>query len=193
MNILKIYFYKGKYGMRKISILNKIRYKLLSPEQKAVFLRDKKILNIGEGSTVLGKVDFGSEPYLITIGENVRITDGVRFITHDGGVHVLRNLYNIPDADKFGQIIVGDNTFIGIKSIIMPGIKVGKNVIIGAGSIVTKDIPDNTVVAGIPARKIKSIEQYYNNSREKLEWTKGMGYYEKKEFLLKKYSGEKND
>lgn len=51
---------------------------------------------------------------------------------------------------------IGNNVLIGAKAIIMPGVKIGNNVIIGASSVVTHDVPSNTVVAGIPAKKIRS-------------------------------------
>ena len=53
-----------------------------------------------------------------------------------------------------------DNVFIGLGSIIMPNVRIGENCIIGAGSVVTKDVPNNTVVAGVPAKKICSFDDY---------------------------------
>lgn len=64
------------------------------------------------------------------------------------------------DIDLFGRIYVGDDVHIGTNVIIMPNVKIGSNVIIGCSAVVTKDIPDNSVVAGIPARVIKSITEY---------------------------------
>src|SRR6476620_11192623 len=93
---------------------------------------------------------FGSEPYLITIGNHVTLTAGVRFLTHDGGVWTLRHID--PAMDVIAPIAVGDNVFIGLNAIILPGVRIGSNVVIGAGSVVTKDVPDNTVAAGNPAR-----------------------------------------
>ena len=73
-------------------------------------------VTIGEGCEIYKNVHWGSEPYLIDIGNNVRITNGVSFITHDGGVWVIRNLgknKNKKDIDVFGRIVVGDNVHIG--------------------------------------------------------------------------------
>ena len=58
------------------------------------------------------------------------------------------------------DITVGENVFIGMRSIILPGTVIGDNVIIGAGSLVKGTIPSNTVWAGIPARQIQSIEEF---------------------------------
>lgn len=101
---------------------------------------------------------FGTEPWLITLGDNVHITKQVEFVAHDGGTLILRG--EVPDLEITKPIVVGDNVYIGIRSLIMPGITIGSNVIIGAGSIVTRDIPDNSVAVGVPARVIKSIDEY---------------------------------
>lgn len=103
-------------------------------------------------------LSFGSEPYLVTIGDHVTIGAGVRFITHDGGVWVFRDRY--PDLDLFGSISIGDNCFIGMDAIILPDVSIGRNTVIGAGSVVTKSIPSDSVAAGAPARVLKSKDQY---------------------------------
>ena len=79
----------------------------------------------------------------------------------------------------FGKIKIGNNVFIGMRSIILPGVTIGDNVIVGAGSIVTKDIPSNSVVAGVPARVIKSFEEYESSSKAKADFTKGLSASEK--------------
>ncbi len=101
---------------------------------------------------------FGSEPWLITLGDNVHIVGGCSFVTHDGGVLILRKDY--PDLEITQPITIGNNVYIAMNCIIMPGVTIGNNVIVGAGSIVTKDVPSDTVVAGVPARKIKSLDEY---------------------------------
>ena len=116
-------------------------------------------INFGHNVRILHYPRFGSEPFLITIGNDVTITRGVSFITHDGGVAVFRDKH--PGLNLYGRITIGNNVFIGINSIILPNVNVGNNVVIGAGSVVNKDIPDNVVVAGVPAKVIKTIEEYY--------------------------------
>lgn len=121
-------------------------------------------LQAGTGVRVLGGVNFGSEPYLITLGNNVSIT-GASFVTHDGGTWAFRRIPGHGEVVRFGKIVVGDDTFIGTGSTILPGVTIGKNCVIGAGSIVTKDVPDNTVVAGVPARPICSLDEYEQKCR----------------------------
>lgn len=102
---------------------------------------------------------FGTEPWCVTLGDNVYITDEVRFVTHDGGTLLFRD--RIPDLEITKPIVVGNNVYIGIRALILPGVKIGNNVVIGAGSVVTRDIPDNSVAVGVPAKRIKSIDEYY--------------------------------
>lgn len=143
---------------------------------------------IGKGCDIFSTASFGSEPYLVSVGDNVRITDKVQFITHDGGVWVLRNMYpELSDIDVFGKITVGNNVHIGPNTVIMPGCNIGNNCIIGVGSIVTKDIPDNSVAAGIPARVIKSIDEYRAKNEPRFEHTKKMEKEEKKAYIVEKY------
>ena len=128
---------------------------------------------------------FGSEPYLIRVGDHVTITEGVRFITHDGGVWVLRGEH--PALDVIAPITVGSNVFIGLGSIILPGVTIGDDVVIGAGSVVNKDIPARSVAAGVPARVLKPLDDYEKDSLERGIQTKGLGPEAKRAALLKRF------
>lgn len=165
----------------------KLKIRKSKPSNKADLIR-KLGVNIGTGCEIYNNVSFGSEPYLITIGDNVRITKGVSFVTHDGGVWTLRKMGILENSDIFGPIIVGNNVHIGLNSIIMPGVTIGDNCVIGCGAVVTKDIPSNSVAAGVPARVIKSIDEYYLKSKTNCDFTKNLNAEEKKEFLIKKYN-----
>lgn len=134
-------------------------------EKKAELFRKYYHIKIGNNIRFTGMPKWGSEPYLIEIGNSVTITQNVVFHTHDGGVGILRSKY--PGINVFGKIKVGNNVFIGSNSIILPGVIIGDNVVIGTGSVVTKNIPDNVVAAGVPARIIKSIEKYEEDSLKK--------------------------
>ena len=173
--------------MKINTLCRKIIFLLGSNKAKIKYSR-KQGVKIGDQCTLLGRVEWGSEPYLINIGNQVRITSGCQFVTHDGGMHVLRNYKKEPELDLFGPITVGNNVFIGIRTIIMPGVTIGNNVVIGAGSLVTKDIPDNCVACGVPAKVIRSIEDYYCKARKDADRTKGMSSSEKKDYLEKKYT-----
>ena len=108
--------------------------------------------------TIYGKCSYGSEPWMITIGDDVYITNNCQFITHDGGTLLFRK--EIPDLEITKPIVIKNNVYIGNNVTILPGVTIGNNVIIGTGSVITKDIPDNCVVAGVPAKFIKNIDEY---------------------------------
>lgn len=131
---------------------------------------------------------FGSEPYLVKLGNHVTVTAGVHFVTHDGGVWVFRQ--EDPDIDIFAPIIVGDNVFIGINAVVMPGVKIGDNCIIGAGAIVTKDVSSGSVVAGVPARVLCTVDDYRERIKDRVIRIRSMPEAEKRAVLTKKFWGE---
>lgn len=88
----------------------------------------------------------------VTLGENIFMFTGT-VIEHD--VHIGNNVYFSPGVSLAGYVKVGDNSFLGINSCVIEGINVGTNVIVGAGSCVLEDVPDNTVVAGVPAKVLR--------------------------------------
>lgn len=121
----------------------------------------------GGGLHLYGRTSWSTEPWIITLGNNVHITDGVRFITHDGGTLLYRD--KVPDLEITKPIKVGNNVYIGNNVIFLPGVTVGNNVIIGAGAVVSRDIPDNSVAVGVPARVIKTADEYFEKiQRESL-------------------------
>lgn len=140
--------------------------------KKIVFrLRSKAVLLLGGGVNYarligvkvgdncrIGSREFGSEPFLITIGNNVTITLGVKFITHDGSgyLHVDKKgrRYN------FRRILIGNNVFVGVDSIIMPGVKICDDVIVAPGSIITKSVPKGCIIGGVPAKIIGDFWQH---------------------------------
>ena len=130
---------------------------------------------IDEGMTVepevsvMGGVDFGSEPYLITLKRGARISSDVRFINHDGGTWAFRNTWDkYKDVVKYGRITVGEYSFVGAGSTIMPGVHIGKNCVIAAGSVVTHDIPDEMVWGGVPARPMCATKEYAEKCLKKM-------------------------
>jgi acetyltransferase-like isoleucine patch superfamily enzyme len=106
---------------------------------------------------------FGSDPYLITIGDNVHITKGVLFVTHDGATLILRK--EVPDLEVTAPISIGNDVYIGVNSIILAGVTIGDRCIIGAGSVVTKSISGNSVAVGVPAKVVKTVDEYLESAR----------------------------
>lgn len=108
---------------------------------------------------------FGSEPWMIKIGNNVHITAGTAFVTHDGGTLILRR--DNPSLEWTAPIEIGDDVYIGIRCIILPNVRIGTRCVIGAGSVVTKDTEDNKVYAGNPARLICTTDEYLSKMKSK--------------------------
>lgn len=148
----------------------------------------KKGAKIGKNTRILSDVSaLGSEPYLVEIGDNCLVSSNVTFMTHDGGISVLNNLgcFEKNIMDKLGKIKVGNNVFIGKDATIMPGVTIGDNVVIGLGSIVTKDVESNSVVCGIPAKKIKTVQEYKEDIKDKVYPTGNLTIKDKRKYCEK--------
>lgn len=116
-----------------------------------------------------------SNCWLIEIGDDVIMSNKVQLIAHDFSTMHLTGYV------KFGKIIIGDRVFIGANSTILMNVHVGNDVIIGAGSLVNKDIPDGMVVAGVPAKIICTTEEYrqqqFNLINESPKYSKSDTFY----------------
>lgn len=105
-------------------------------------------------------------PWMIEIGDYCKITKGTIILAHDYSRSVLRRKYGEVIGEA-GTTTIGDNVFIGMNSIILMGTHIGNNVIVGAGSVVHGNVPDNCVIAGNPARIIKTLDQHYEDRKGK--------------------------
>lgn len=160
-------------------------YRLILKKLKPYKYMEKVGVNFPKGKVhIYGNVEWGSEPWIISLGDNVHITDGVKFIAHDGGTLLFRQY--VPDLEITKPIKVGNDVYIGNNVIILPGVNIGNRVVVGAGAVVTKDIPDNSVAVGVPARVIKTADQYFEKLQKEsihLGHLKG----EEKDKALKEY------
>lgn len=100
--------------------------------------------------------------FLITIGDDVTMSIRVTVLAHDAGTKKTLGYTRI------GQVHIGDHVFIGANATILPGVTVGDNAVIGAGSVVTRDVPPNTVAAGVPARVLCSVDDYAEKNRARM-------------------------
>lgn len=171
-------------------IIKAIYYKLF----KATYYKlisAKKVAKL-EGVTFGENCDFktrnfGSEAYLIKIGHNVQVAAYVNFINHDG-LSVIRTKYSeYKNIDNIDKIIIGNNVFIGLSSIILKGTIIEDNVIVGAGSVTRGLLKSNSVYAGVPAKYICSLDEYVKKNKNKFTDTKYLNKKDKKQFFLKKY------
>jgi len=144
-------------------------YKYLDSEEYVEFARSRGC-EIGHGTKFYGekKLDIALAP-MITIGKNCKLTDGVRLVAHTGDLHVLKAKYDdeAPEMTRVGPIDIGDNVFIGERTIVVPDVTIGNNVVIGAGSVVTNDIPDESVAVGNPCEVIMDLEDYCEKQVER--------------------------
>ena len=141
---------------------------------KAVFGRDAYMSVIVRAHKLRGVQFTGVPRYLdsnimldpsggLAIGRNVVISTNVIILTHDYSITTAMAAGgNRPKKDHaiLAPVVVGDNCFLGAGVIVLPGTTIGKNVIIGAGSLALGCIPENSVVAGNPARVIRSVDSW---------------------------------
>lgn len=156
--------FKGELIMNYLEyIIAKILAKILDEKYDIInkFFR-KKGIRIGIGTKIYSNI-VTSESFLISIGNNVTISNNVQLITHDNSVCKL-----FPEkTDLFGEIIIGNNNFIGARTIILPGCQLADNIIVGAGSVVTKSFfKENVIIAGNPAKVVSTWEQYADKIKD---------------------------
>lgn len=107
--------------------------------------------------------------FLIEIGSNVTMSIRVTLMAHDASTKYSTGY------TKIGRIRIGDNVFIGANATVLPGVSIGNNSVIGANSVVTKSVPENTVVAGNPARVVCSLAEFKEKNETVLQNTKRFG------------------
>lgn len=151
--------------MTKKRLLLAIRlYMIRGTKKREAFFRKNKIFGeMGENVTITDR-RLPLYPKLIRIHNNVKLASNVTFATHDI-THSMLNRMPQKQTDyleTLGCIEIMDNVFIGANSTIVGGVRVGPNAIVAAGAVVTKDVPENSVVGGVPARVLCSLDEYLN-------------------------------
>lgn len=167
-----------------------VRVALAGESNRAVLYARYYGCKVGKNVRITGWLHFPTEAYLITIGDDVTLTNNIAFHTHDGGVGVLRK--QLRGIDVFGTIAIGNNVFIGSNTTILPNVVIGNNVVIGASSVVTKDVPDNVVVAGNPAKVIKTLEDYKEKALQKALFLDTSDEHERKRRILEFFKKQSN-
>jgi acetyltransferase-like isoleucine patch superfamily enzyme len=152
-------------------------YAITDGVKKARFLKRHKIFHyIGENVSIKTTM-LPAEPFLVALHNNVRLAADVRLITHSLTCEVFNKMTGRKDFYcQHGKIEIHENVFVGAGAIIMYGVTIGRNCIVAAGAVVTKDVPDGSVVAGIPAKIIGKFEdsmekanQFSNHYRGKMK------------------------
>jgi len=141
----------------------------------------KEGMKIGKNPRIFSDI-FTPESYLIEIGDNVTISNGVQLITHDASI--AKALDGVTDV--FGKIKIGNNCFVGARSIILYGCTLPDNTIVAAGSVVTKSITESgKIIGGNPARVICTVKDFARKNGDFALNTRGMNRTQKLEFLMK--------
>ena len=147
------------------------RRKLYDPYTIAELFREQGA-SIGE-DCYFGVKILASEPWLVRIGDHVGIAAGVLLLTHGLGWNYRDR---VPDLQVFGPIVIGNNVNIGSNAMILPGVTVGNNCLVAAGAVVTKDVPDGSIVAGNPAKVVGDVDDYFERARTQWEEQRPEGY-----------------
>ncbi len=166
-----------------IKLITKVKRKILREINPLRYAREIGV-DFGNDCKFI-KPNFGTEPWLIKMGDHVEVTNGVNFITHDGAVWVFRK--DNPLLELFAPINIGSNVFIGINATILPGVTIGDNCIIGSGAVVTKDIPADSIAVGVPARVIKTIDSYYKSIEDEVTFIRDLAPKDKQAVLKKRF------
>lgn len=146
---------------RKLKRLYYIKIKGIDPVEYAIQGMRSRGITIGENCRVFTDIR-AREATLITIGNRVTISSEVEFCTHDNAI-----IKSIPGkTDVVGPITIGDDCFIGMRSILMYGVTLGDHCVVGAGSVVTKSFPPRSVIGGNPARLLCTIDEYAEKYKE---------------------------
>lgn len=167
-SIFFVFWYKFYYGVsfgKNVRIYSKIKiygFGRIYIGDNAVFgsktvlgtTNKEAIIEIGNQSFINGAVICSAKK--VHIGNDCILSDCELMDTSSHGISPNRR--NDPNAIKISPIFLSDNVWVGSKVIILPGVTIGENSIIGVNSVVTKNIPSNVFAAGIPALAIKQIE-----------------------------------
>lgn len=107
-----------------------------------------------------------TRPSLVTIGNHVDINVNFHLYTHDWSSFVFRQVFH-DFVNSSGKVTIGDNVYIAVNVIVLKGVTIGDNCIIGAGSVVNRDIPSNSVAVGNPCRVVCSLEEFYKKRKHR--------------------------
>ena len=140
--------------------------RICSPDNKTwaeLLKKHNYFYQMGDNCSIQSNAVF-TDPKHVRLGNNVNISD-CRLFGHDGSVNMLKKMTGF-SLDKVGKIDIRDNVYIGHGAIIMPGVTIGPCAIVASGAVVTRDVSQNSIVGGIPARQIGKVDEYLQKCLE---------------------------
>ena len=141
-----------------------LRVKRKTTHKERIEILRKKGLRLGKNVIIHPEASIDSNfCYLISIGDNSVVARGVRLLAHDSSAASHNGGYG-----KLGKVNIKENCIISNYSVILPGVTIGPNVLVASGSVVNKDIPPNSCVAGVPARYYSSFNDLIKKERENI-------------------------
>lgn len=155
--------------IRLLWLLSGGKYKLHMPLM-IWWLKRKGVKFLGRPIYIAATVNFDGGGYgLVTIGDRVVISGNVSILVHDYAIS--RALEAAGDKLRsevafLRPVCIGNNSFIGMRSILLPGTNIGENVIVGAGSVVRGHIPDNSIILGNPAQVVGNTIEYAKDKQQ---------------------------
>ncbi|MDV7140117.1 acyltransferase [Maribacter sp. TH_r10] len=155
-----------EYIKNKIFHLRK-RLGTLGSRHYIQYLKDKGV-SIGDNFIIKGDINSilidVTRPSLVKIGDNVAVNHNFKLLTHDFVSRIFIRKFNefIPSS---GQVVIGNNVSFGMDCTVLKNVTIGDNCFIGIGSIVSKDIPSNSIAAGSPAKVICTIDEYFEKRK----------------------------
>lgn len=154
--------------MNIIQLYKKIKFHFIRTNStKYIEYLRKKGIEVGYGNEIQWNCNIDeTRPSLVTIGDYNFFSTGFTLLTHDWVTTLFRYKYHelLPSS---GRVTIGNNNYFGQKVTILKGVTIGDNCVIGLGSIVTHDIPSNSVAVGSPARVIGNTDEYFEKRKHK--------------------------
>ena len=131
-------------------------------------------LSLGKNVTIMPEAFIDPRySFLISIGDNCSLSNGVMILAHDASTYKFSGGYT-----RLGKVEIKNNCYFGSNAIILPGVTIGPNVLVAAGSVVTKSIPPNSCVAGVPARVYSKFDDFIKNHEEQIKLMPSFDYKE---------------
>jgi len=140
-----------------------LAYVSIAPPWLAAWLHKKRGVQIGNYKTIYIAPNVlidTSFPEHVTIGDGVYITRGAKVICHTAFTPLTQKIVGVEYT--IGNVVIEEGAYIGVNAVVLPSVRVGRCAVIGAGAIVTKDVPPYAIVGGVPARIIGDVRELKN-------------------------------